>query len=176
MEVSMSAGTAVAPAPASPVNQALVEQKLKLQARVKGGAGWFIAVALFSVVNSALGFFDAKLHFIVGLGVTQIADGVGKAGGTAGSVAGFLVSLCAAGVFLAFWKFAREGQQWAFLTGMILYGVDGLIFLPFALWLDFGFHIFALFSMYKGLQAVNALNQLNRQQPASYTGSATLAR
>jgi hypothetical protein len=62
-----------------------------------------------------------------------------------------------------FWKFAREGQQWAFLTGMVLYALDGLIFLGFGLMLDFGFHVFALYSMYKGLSALNALNKLNSQ-------------
>jgi len=168
----MSAGTAVAPIQP---NQALLEQRLKLQARMRGGAGWFMAVALFSVVNSALLFFNAKLHFIVGLGVTQIFDGAGKALGTAGSAVGLVVSLCASAIFLLFWKFAREGKQWAFLTGMVLYGLDGLIFLGFGLILDFGFHIFALYCMYKGLSALNALNQLNNQ-PASLATGQTLVR
>ena len=161
----MSAGTALAPAQPTPANQALIEQKLKLQSRMRGGAGWLVAVALFSIVNSALIFFNAKLHFIVGLGVTQIADGIGKVGGTVGSIAGFIVTLIAAGLFAGLWKFAREGQQWAFLTGMILYALDGLIFLGLGLWLDFGFHVFALFSMYKGFTSLNELNQLNRQSP-----------
>ena len=152
-------GTAVAPV----ANQAAMEQRIRLQGRMRSGAGWLMAVALFSVINSALVLFDAKLHFIVGLGVTQLADGVGKVGGAAGSIAGFIVSLCAAGVFLLFWKFAREGQQWAFLAGMSLYALDGLIFLSFGLMLDFGFHVFALYSMYKGLSALNALNKLDSQ-------------
>lgn len=156
-----AAGTAVAQT--SPVNQAQVEQKLRLQARMRSGAGWLMAVAIFSVINSALGMFDAKLHFIVGLGVTQIVDGIGKVGGTAGSVAGFVISLIAAGVFLLFWKFAREGQQWAFLIGMILYALDGLLFLGFGLWLDLAFHAFAVFSMYKGFAALNELNAIKNQ-------------
>jgi len=162
----MSAGTAVAPVQNSPVNQAMLEQKLRLESQMRRGAGWLIAVALFSVVNSALNLFDAQLHFIVGLGVTQIADGVGKVGGTAGSIAGFVVSLIAAGLFCGLWKFARDGQKWAFLVGMILYALDGLIFLGFGLWLDLAFHAFALFRMYKGLSALNALEQL-KQQPAA---------
>lgn len=156
-----AAGTAVAQT--SPVNQAQVEQKLRLQARMRSGAGWLMAVAIFSVINSALGMFDAKLHFIVGLGVTQIVDGIGKVGGAAGSVAGFVISLIAAGVFLLFWKFAREGQQWAFLVGMILYALDGLLFLGFGLWLDLAFHAFAVFSMYKGFQALSQLNAIKSQ-------------
>ena len=153
-------GTAVAPIQANPAS---LELKLKLQSRMRTGAGWLLAVAIFSIVNSALVFFDAKLHFIVGLGITQVADGIGKVGGAVGSMAGFIVSLVAAGVFALFWKFAREGQQWAFLAGMALYALDGLIFLGFGLMLDFGFHVFALYSMYKGLSALNALNKLDSQ-------------
>jgi hypothetical protein len=158
-----AAGTAVAQT--SPVNPAAAEQKLKLQSRMRAGAGWLLAVAIFSVVNSALMMFDAKLHFIVGLGITEVADGIGKVGGSVGGVAGLVITLIAAGVFVLFWKFAREGQQWAFLIGMILYGLDGLIFLGFGLWLDLAFHAFAIFNLFKGLQALNALNQLNRQPP-----------
>ena len=160
-----AAGTAVGQA--SSVDQSAAEQKLKLQSRMRGGAGWLMAVAIFSVLNSVLMMFDAKLHFIVGLGITQIADGVGKAGGTAGGVAGLVVTLIAAGVFVVFWKFAREGEHWAFLIGMILYGLDGLIFLGFGLWLDLAFHAFAIFNLYKGLGALKALQELNRQ-PAGF--------
>ena len=160
-------GTAMAPAPApSAANPALVEQKMTLQQRIRGGSGWFMAIAAFSVINSALVFFNAKLHFIVGLGITQIADGIGRMGGAAGSIAGLVVSLFAAGVFTLFWKFSREGNQWAFIVGMALYALDGLIFLGFGLWLDLAFHAFALFNIYKGLSALNELNQLNRQPAA----------
>jgi len=169
----MSAGTAMAPAPA-PANPALAEQKLKLQQRIRNGSGWFLAIALFSVVNSALIFFDAKIHFIVGLGVTQIADGVGKIGGTAGSIAGLVVSLFAAGVFTAFWKFSREGHQWAFYLGMGLYAADGLIFLGFGLWLDLAFHAFALFNIYKGVAALTELNKLNAQPSAMAAAQGTI--
>jgi hypothetical protein len=165
-------GTAMAPSPAPP-NSALVEQKMRLQLRIRSGSGWFMAVAIFSVVNSALIFFDAKIHFIVGLGVTQIADGIGKIGGTAGSVAGLVVSLFAAGVFTAFWKFSREGHKWAFLLGMGLYAADGLIFLGFGLWLDLAFHAFALFNIYKGLAALTELDKLNSQPAAMAAAQGT---
>jgi hypothetical protein len=153
-----AAGTAVGQT--SPVNQGVLEQKMKLQARMRSGAGWLMAVALFSVINSALMMTSAKIHFIVGLGVTQIADGMGRVGGATGTIVGFVVTLITAGIFLLFWKFARDGQQWAFLAGMVLYGLDGLIFLGFGLWLDLAFHAFALFNMYKGLQALNAIKQI----------------
>ena len=61
---------------------------------------------------------------------------------------------------------SREGHRWAFLAGMALYALDGLIFLGFGLWLDLAFHAFALFNIYKGLSALNELHQLDRQPAA----------
>jgi hypothetical protein len=170
-----SAGTALAPTPAQGPNQALVEQKLKLQARVRSGAGWLFAIAGFSVINSALVFFNANLHFIVGLGITQIADGVGKHAGSGGTVAGFVVSLLMAGLFAVFGKFAREENQWAFISGMVIYGLDGLIFLAFGQMLDLAFHGFAIYCMFQGLRALSALTNLNAQA-GNFAVSSTMSK
>jgi hypothetical protein len=156
-----SSGTALAPV--TQANPALLEQKLRLEGRIRMGAGWFLAVAIFSVINSVLVITDAKLHFIVGLGITQLVDSIGHYGGPVGSTAGFVISLIMAGVFLLFWKFAREKQQWAFFAGMALYACDGLLFLGFGLFLELAFHAFALYRMSMGLQSLNALNKLPTQ-------------
>jgi hypothetical protein len=168
-------GTALAPTPTQAPNQALVEEKLKLQGRVRSGAGWLFAVAGFSVINSTLVFFNANLHFIVGLGITQIADGVGKRAGSGGAIAGFIVSLFMAGLFALFGKFAREENQWAFIAGMVIYGLDGLIFLAFGEMLDLAFHAFAIYCMFQGLRALNALNKLNAQA-VNFAVSSSLAK
>ncbi len=167
--------TATAPAAAPAANQALAEERLKLQSRVRSGAGWLFAVAGFSVVNSTLVFFNANLHFIVGLGITQIADGIGKGAGGGGAIAGFIVSLFMAGLFALFGKFARDEKQWSFIAGMVIYGLDGLIFLAFGEMLDLAFHAFAIYCMFQGLRALSALNKLNTQ-PANFAVSSSLAK
>lgn len=166
-----STGTALAPAPQQTPNQTLGEQRLRLQGRVRSGAGWLFAVAGFSVINSTLVFFNANLHFIVGLGATQIADGIGKHGGSGG----FVVSLFMAGLFALFGKLAREEKQWAFLAGMVIYGLDGLIFLAFGQMLDLAFHGFAIYCMFQGLRALGALQKLNSQS-MNFAVSSTLAK
>jgi hypothetical protein len=168
-----STGTALAPTPQPSPSQALVEQRLRLQGRVRSGAGWLFAVAGFSVINSTLVFFNANLHFIVGLGITQIADGVGKRAG--GAIAGFVVSLFMAGLFGLFGKFARDEKQWAFLAGMVIYGLDGLIFLAFGQMLDLAFHAFAIYCMFQGLRALGALQKVNSQS-MNFAVSSTLAK
>lgn len=69
--------------------------------------------------------------FIFGLGTTQIVDVIGRQSGTTRSTLGLIVNLFIAGIFVGFWNFARTGEKWAFLTGMALYAIDGLILLPF---------------------------------------------
>ena len=50
-----------------------------------------------------------------------------------------------AGLFLLFWNFARKGEKWAFLAGMALYAIDGMILIPFKDFLGVAFHAYALF-------------------------------
>ena len=73
-----------------------------------------------------------------------------------------VVNLFIAGVFVLFWKFARTGAKWAFLAGMVLYLIDGLILIPFKDFLGVAFHAYALFRIYQGLQGIPALEDLRR--------------
>jgi hypothetical protein len=141
---------------------AMLEQKLRAEQIVKNGAGWFLAIAGLSVLNSVLTISGAGFHFIFGLGVTEIVDAVGRQTGATGSTLGMVVNLFIAGVFVLFWKFARTGAKWAFLAGMVLYLIDGLILIPFKDFLGVAFHAYALFRIYQGLQGIPALEDLRR--------------
>ncbi|MFN8597714.1 MAG: hypothetical protein U0559_16215, partial [Anaerolineae bacterium] len=50
--------------------------------------------------------------------------------------------------------------RWALILGMVLYGLDGLIFIWAQDWLGLAFHGYALFMMYLGLQAYRKLEAL----------------
>lgn len=140
----------------------LIEQKLRAEQVVKNGAGWFLAIAGLSILNSIMTMSGTSFHFIFGLGVTQIVDAIGRHAGTTGSVLGLVVNLFVAGVFLVFWHFGKLGQKWAFLVGMGLYLVDGLILLPFQDWLGAGFHAWALYRIYNGMQGIPVLENIRR--------------
>jgi hypothetical protein len=146
----------------SPSTTALLEQKLRAEQIVKNGAGWFLAIAGLSILNSVLTMSGTSFHFIFGLGITQIVDAVGRQAGTTGSALSLIVNLFIAGVFLLFWNFARKGEKWAFLAGMALYAVDGLILLPFKDFLGLAFHAYALFRIYHGMQGLPVLENLRQ--------------
>ena len=142
---------------------ASVEQKLRAEQIVKNGAGWFLAIALLSIVNSVLTISGTNFHFIFGLGITEIVDAIGRESGTTGSALSLVVNLFIAGVFLLFWNFARRGEKWAFLAGMGLYAVDGLILIPFKDLLGVAFHAYALFRIYSGMKGLPVLEQIRQR-------------
>jgi hypothetical protein len=52
---------------------------------------------------------------------------------------------------------ASKGAGWAFIVGMVVYGLDALIMLWATDWLSLAFHGLALYFMYRGWQACRAL-------------------
>ncbi len=143
-------------------SSALVAQKLRAEQLVKNGAGWFLAIAGLSIVNSVLTLGGTHFSFIFGLGITQIVDAIGRQSGATGSTLGLIVNVFIAGVFVLLWDFARKGEKWAFLVGMALYAIDGLILLPFKDYLSAAFHAYALFRIYGGMQGIPALEQVRQ--------------
>lgn len=142
-----------------------------LLSRLNSGANWFYWIAALSVVNSVIIFAGGQVNFVVGLGITQVVDGLaaeigGQAGGNAGLIVegiGFVISLGVAGMFVLFGVFANRRHLWAFLVGMLLYGIDGLLFLLVQEWLSLGFHVFVLFCLWGGLTAALKLGALERE-------------
>ncbi len=147
---------------------------LKIEKRFDGGANWFFWIAALSLVNSLIFLFGGSMNFIIGLGMTQIIDGF-----TAGIIleatetmqvssvfitgikgAGLLLVVGVLSVFVLFGILARKRFQWAFIVGMVIYAMDGLIFLFVGDILSLGFHVFALFGLLGGLQALRKLKSI----------------
>lgn len=140
----------------------LIEEKLKVERQFQSGADWFFWIAGLSLINSAILLAGSEWGFIIGLGITRIIDSIGlliaEEVGIAGKIVAFIFDIIAAGIFALFGVFARKRYKWAFITGMVLYAVDGLLFLLVFDVLSIGFHIFALFCIYGGFRALGKLN------------------
>lgn len=141
---------------------ALIEEKLRLQNILKGASGWFLWVAGLSMLNSILNLSGVHFQFIFGLGITQLVDFLASRAGGAGFVLDLIINGCVAAVFVVFWNFARKGHKWAFIVGMALYALDGLLMLLFKALLGVAFHAVALFSMYGGARALGQLKILEQ--------------
>jgi len=129
----------------------------KIEGRARSGANWFFWIAAMSLINSITTLAGSDLGFIIGLGITQLFDAAGEEFGARGVT--FALSLLAAGGFVVFGVLARKQLGWAYVTGMILYALDGLLFLAVGDILSVGFHAFVLFMMFTGYRASRALQK-----------------
>jgi|SRR6185295_17502166 len=158
---SANAGTLNLNVPGDSVLQAEIAD---LTRRSQIGANWFFWIAGLSFINSVIVLMDGRWSFLAGLGITQFIDGMAKAlspklGGAA-VVFALLMDLAAAGVIILFGLMARQKHNWAFVLGMILYGLDGLLFLLVGDWLSLAFHGYALYCIFRGLSANRQLIEL----------------
>ena len=169
--MSLSPTTAVSrPAAATP---SASTSSTATQARMRRGASWFFTIALLSGINSLLQAFDAKIHFIFGLGITQVVDGVAKQSGN-GAAISLLVDGLFIGMLLLCGKWARERSQGAFLGGMIAYALDGLLLILFGVWIDALVHAYALYRMWQGYAACRELSQAEQAAQPGLSRPGTL--
>ena len=121
--------------------------------QVVSGASWFYWIAGLSMVNAVILASGGHFHFILGLGITEVFSAIGTVtGSTAGAVVCFAINLVIAGVMVLFGFFASKGQKWAFIVGMVLYGLDGGIMLLGMDFLSVAFHGYALYRIYSGFR------------------------
>src|SRR4030042_360415 len=141
-----------------------MEVRLRIEGQFKSGANWFFWIAGLSLVNSLILLAGGQWNFVVGLGITQLIDSIGVSlsadVGVMGKAVAFACDVLVAGVFVGFGIFSRKGYRWAFITGMVLYALDGLLFILVKDFLSIGFHAFALYCIGLGLKANHALKQM----------------
>jgi hypothetical protein len=149
-----------------PNNTELIRQ-LDLERTQQSGARWFYWIAALTVINSMINMNGGGINFIVGLSASQFVDGLAigyakdfASSAVIGKTIALIVNILLAGVFFMFGKFAYSKQNLAFMLGMICYGADALLGVPFGEWLGVGFHLFALFCIYGGMQANKKLQAL----------------
>jgi hypothetical protein len=130
-------------------------------ASLRRGASWFYTIAVLSGINSLLQVFDARIHFIFGLGITQVAGAAAKQSSN-GTVVLLLVDGLFIGLLLLCGKWARERSQGAFLGGMIAYALDGVLLVLFGVWIDAAVHAYALYRMWQGYAASRELADLEQ--------------
>lgn len=126
--------------------------------QLKTGANWFYWIAGLSLVNSAIFAFGGQVSFIAGLAVTQIIDAFadGMSGGNSLSAVKVIALVMDFIVFILFaliGYYANKAINAVFIGGMVLYIIDGLVWLLLDSFLAFGFHIFALIMIFRGFMA-----------------------
>jgi hypothetical protein len=148
---------APAPAPSGPTPAQIAAARNR--AVMHSGARWFYWIAALSLVNSVVFWTGSTWGFAIGLAMTDAANAFGQVAdaGTAGIVIALIVDALIAGAFAGLGYMAQKGAQWAFIVGLVAYGLDGLLMVWATDWLSVAFHGLALYFIYRGFQACRAL-------------------
>src|SRR5437667_12897401 len=99
--------------PAAASAPAATDPRIPIILRMRRGAGWFLTIAILSGVNAVLQIFDAKSRFIVGLGVTQVVDGVAQQMGQKGTRGMICVDGRSSLMLVLCFKWAKAGSRGA---------------------------------------------------------------
>jgi hypothetical protein len=153
-------------------DQDRVERKLRLESQYANGASWFYWIAGLSIINTVVGLFNGSMSFISGLGITQIIDGISYAlkDGYGNGIVYFGVGIDVVIilVFAVLGILSHRGKNWAMIVGAILYSLDTLTFLIVTDYLSIGFHILAVYSIIKGIQAGNKLRSYEQIEQIAF--------
>ena len=153
-----------------------VFEQVKLEKQMKNGASWFFWIAGLSLINSLVFLFGGSIYFVVGLGITQIVDGIFDILATEISpdltlfiqIVGLAINLVILGVLVFLGFKARNRKKWAFITGLVLYGLDVLILIWAGDLFSILFHALALYGFFQGYRAAGKLDNLAPEAQPDY--------
>ena len=142
----------------------------ELSQNYKSGANWFYWIAGLTLVTSVIAFGGGGIRFLISLGITQIIDGIGDAisadGGSAAKVVALVMALLISGVFIIFGVLANKKVLAAYIIGMVVFGLDGVLSLVFQDWIGVIAHGVVLFFLFRGFQAGNELVSMEKEMAA----------
>ena len=137
----------------------------------KSGANWFYWIAGLTIVTSIIAFGGGGIRFLISLGITQLIDGVAEAistdGPGAAKVVALVVSLLISAVFVIFGYLANQKMLWAYIAGMVLFTLDGVLSLVVQDWIGVIAHGVVLFFLFRGFQAGRELVSLEKAMAQS---------
>jgi hypothetical protein len=142
--------------------------QLKLEIAIRSGADWFYWIAGLSILNSIIQSVGGGFTFIFGLGITQAVDAIisifreeiNHSYLPVLSTLNIILDLSFVVLFVVLGFIARKKYRWAFIVGLLMYGLDGLLVLWAKDYLAAGFHIIAGIGIYRGIHALSDLQAL----------------
>lgn len=128
-------------------------ERLALTQSMKSGANWFFWIAGLTLITSIVSLSGSNFGFFLSLGITQVIDAIFSQFGTVGVVIAAIFDVLITGMFIGFGVLAGRKQLWAFIVGMVLFGLDTFILLLGMQVIAILLHGLALFYMFRGFQA-----------------------
>ena len=156
---------------ANPENISIQAQAALKDAQIKeaykAAASNFYSIAIFSLINSVISFFQLDIYFPIGLGVTQVIDALAFYIGdespeikTIVFIVAMVLDLGFFGIVALFGFFISRKTRWLIPLGGALYLLDGLVLLFFTDWIGAAFHAYFLYRIFVTWQAVRAIDNV----------------
>ena len=135
-----------------------------LTQQLNSSALWFFWIAGLSMINSIIAVSGGDWRFIFGLGITGVVDALSSQFGATAKAISFIFTLMMAGLFVIFGVLAKKFFHWAFVVGIVVYALDGLLMLLAKDYMGLAFHAFVLYLLFRGLSVSKKLRELKRGQ------------
>lgn len=126
---------------------------LELEKKSRSGASWFYWIAGLSAVNAIAFLMGGDWSFFFGLGSLQIISALAGQMDSIGTMIAIGLNVIGVALFVLLGVFAYKKHSWAFLVGLILYGLDSLCYLLFMDYLGLFLHLLALWFIFCGFRA-----------------------
>jgi hypothetical protein len=154
-------------------------QHAELSDRYRSGANWFYWIAGLTLVTSVISLLGGGWRFFLSLGITQIVDGIAVLAsenlGEATKVIALVIDIFITAVFAGVAYLAGKKQFWAYLVGMILFGLDALLSIVIFDWIGIIVHGIVLVLMIRGYLAGREMVALERAMAAAAQATAAQA-
>jgi hypothetical protein len=151
-------------------------QIARLAQRANSGARWFFWIAALSLITSVILLSGSHYKFMVSLGTTQLVTEIANATsadlGNAGTAIAVVFDLLAAGLFVGFGVLAGKRYLWAYVVGLVVFGLDTLVLILFQDWLGIIFHLLVIYWIFLGFNACRQLLALQREAEQNLTTNA----
>ena len=137
-------------------------------AQLKSGANWFYWIAGLSLINSAIFIFGGNVNFIAGLAFTQLIDAIFDASVSQGAASGIIavaaiIDMIVVVIFALIGYYANKAINAVFIGGMVIYAIDGIVWLLLGSLFAAGFHVFALVMIFRGFMASREVNRIKAE-------------
>src|SRR5438270_475341 len=136
--------------------------------RGQGGA-WFFWIGGASILNTILYALGTKWGLAVGLGITYLIDGLAKGPietATPTPIYAVVIDVIIASGFLLLGRAARNGSLGWYAIGIVLYFLDGLLFVLAADVIGIAVHGLAIYWLISGWRAARSLKRVEAPAPA----------
>jgi len=149
----------------------------ELTQRYKSGANWFYWIAGLTLVTSFLSFSGTDWRFLISLGTTQVIDALAAElsdeGGGAPKIIAIVLDVILAGVFVVFGVLANKKLLWAYILGMTIFVLDGVVSLVVEDWIGAFAHVVVLVFMVPGFLAGRELVDLEERMARAESQATT---